>query len=224
MVAFIAEPRYETPSYLWPRPKYRGVLHAIGAIAIVPVGAWLIASATDTTAQVAATVYVVAQLAVFATSALYHLVARRPEARRRMQLADHSMIYVLIAATWVPVCLLVLPPRWGTPFLVGVVAAAVAGIVLKLFGVHRFPRAANAIYGVMGWVAVLALPAILDHLQMAALVFLAAGGLIYSIGAVVLMRKHPDPRPKEFGYHEIFHACTVAATACHFVMVFLVVS
>ena len=222
-MSFIAEPRYDTPSYLWPRPKYRGVLHAVGAFAVVPLGALLIASATETTNRVAASGYVLAQLAVFATSALYHLVARRPEVRRRMQLADHSMIYVLIAGTWVPICLVTLPPRWGMPFLVGVVGAAAAGIVLKSFGVHRFPRASNAIYGVMGWVAILALPAIIDNLGTLALALLAVGGVIYSAGAVVLMRKHPDPRPSEFGYHEIFHACTVAATACHFAMVWLVV-
>ncbi len=220
----IAEPRHDLPSYLWPRPKYRGFLHAAGAFAIVPLGALLIASASSSRARVAAAIYVVAQLFVFATSALYHLVASTPTARRRMQMADHLMIYVLIAGTWVPVCLLVLPTGRGTQFLVGVSAIAVTGIVLKSFGIHRFPKSSNTLYVVMGLVGILALPAIVDNTDLAALVLLTAGGAAYLVGALVLMRKRPDPRPTIFGYHEVWHAFTVVAAACHFAMVWIVAS
>lgn len=221
-VGLIAEPRYTEPSYLWPRPKYRGILHAIGAVAVVPLGALLLASTTDSRARIAAAVYVATQLIVFATSASYHLLAKSPSARRRMQLADHSMIYLLIAGTWAPICLLVLPPDTGNRFLVGVAMAAVAGIGLKLFGIHRFPRASNGIYAAMGWAGLLALPAIAANIDRPALVLLALGGLAYSVGAVVLLMKRPDPRPSIFGYHEIWHACTVAASACHFAMVWII--
>jgi len=223
-VGMIAEPRHDLPSYLWPRPKYRGFLHAAGAFAIVPLGALLIASATSPRARLAASIYVVAQLFVFATSALYHLVASTPTARRRMQMADHLMIYVLIAGTWVPICLLVLPSGQGTQFLIGVVSIAVAGITLKSFGIERFPKSSNTLYVVMGLVGILALPPIIENTDMAALVLLTAGGVAYLVGALVLMRKHPDPRPTVFGYHEIWHAFTVVAAACHFAMVWLVVS
>ncbi len=218
------EPRYDMPSYLWPRPKYRGVLHAAGAVAVIPLGIWLVASAVDSRARFAALAYALAQLTVFVTSATYHLVAKSPSARRRMQLADHSMIYLLIAGTWVPVCLMVLPARGGQLFLAGISVAAAMGIALKLFGVDRFPRSANAIYGVMGWAAVLALPWIVSNITLGTFLLLAGGGLAYSVGALVLMFKRPDPRPAVFGYHEIWHSFTVVAAACHFAMVWTLVS
>lgn len=220
----VAEPKHDLPSYLWPRPRFRGVLHAAGAIAVVPLGAWLVYAASSPRGRLAATIYVVAQLFVFATSALYHRVAKTPTARRRMQMADHVMIYVLIAGTWVPICLVVLPSEWGLRFLAAVTGIAVLGVVLKSFGIHRFPRSSNAMYIVMGWLGVFAIPLILEHLDLQALLLMAAGGLAYTIGAVVLMLKRPDPRPTEFGYHEIWHAFTVVAAACHFSMVWLVVA
>jgi hemolysin III len=216
--------RAGVPSYLWPRPRYRGLLHAVGAVAVVPFGAFLLMAADGSRARVAAAVYVIAQLTVFTTSAGYHLLASTPTARRRMQLADHSMIYLLIAGTWAPVCLLVLPDDSGAAFLVGMLVTAAIGISLKLFGVHRFPRTSNSLYLVMGWAAVLAMPAIVDRIEPAALLLMGLGGLAYSAGAVVLWRKRPDPRPKVFGYHEIWHGFTVVAAACHFTMVWMVVA
>lgn len=221
-VGLIAEPLNDMPSYLWPRPKYRGFLHAAGALAVVPLGALMLTSVDDNRARLAAAVYVVSQLVVFSTSATYHLLAKSPKARRRMQLADHSMIYLLIAGTWAPICLLVLPPDEGNRYLFAVGTAAAIGIGLKLFGVHRFPRSSNSIYVAMGWAGLLALPAIAANIAPAALALLAAGGLAYSVGALVLMMKRPDPRPTIFGYHEIWHGCTVAASACHFAMVWIV--
>ena len=219
----IAPPRHDLPSYLWPRPKYRGVLHAVGAFVIIPLGVLLVGAADGPRARIAALIYVVAQLTVFATSASYHLLASTPTARRRMQLADHSMIYLLIAGTWAPVCLLVLAERPGTAFLAGVGLAAAIGIGLKLCGVDRFPWASNSIYGIMGGAALLALPSIVGRIELSALVLMAVGGVVYGIGALVLLMKRPDPRPSVFGYHEIWHGCTVAAAACHFAMVWIVV-
>jgi len=221
---FRIAPRYDTPSYLWPRPKYRGILHAVGAFAVVPLGALLVSSAVGGTARLAAAAYVLAQLTVFATSASYHRLAKSPTARRRMQLADHSMIYLLIAGTWVPICLLVLPTTSGRVFLAGVLAAAGLGIALKSFGVDRFPRSSNAVYGVMGGAGLLALPGIVGNLDLAAVALLAAGGAVYAVGALVLLFKRPDPLPSVFGYHEIWHACTVAASVCHFAMVWSIVA
>lgn len=223
-VSFVTTPHADLPSYLWPRPKYRGFSHAGAAVAIIPLGLLLISVAGTTTARIAAAVYVGAKLCVFATSALYHLVAKTPTARRRMQMADHVMIYVLIAGTWAPLCLLVLPDQLGPRVLGGVAAMALAGMVLKAFGIHRFPRSSNAIYILMGWVGVLVLPGILGNLDAVALLLLAAGGLVYTAGAVVLMLKRPDPRPTIFGYHEIWHVCTIVAAACHFGMVWIVVT
>lgn len=221
---FRIEPRYDTPSYLWPRPKYRGMLHAIGAFAVVPMGLALVLDAAGPTRRLAAAVYVLAQLVVFATSASYHRLAKSPTARRRMQLADHSMIYLLIAGTWAPICLLVLPEATGRTFLVGVLAAAALGIGLKSFGIDRFPRSSNTMYGVMGGAGLLALPGIVANISAGAVALLTVGGVAYAVGAFVLLFKRPDPLPSVFGYHEIWHACTVAAAACHFAMVWMIVS
>lgn len=221
---FRIEPRHDAPSYLWPRPKYRGVLHAIGALAVLPLGALLVAAAADSRARFAAAVYVVTQLVVFATSASYHLIAETPTARRRMQLADHSMIYLLIAGTWVPICLLVLPETMGQGFLTGVLATGTVGILLKSRGIERFPRSSNTMYGVMGGAGLLALPGIVANVSVGPLLLLTAGGMAYAVGALVLLFKHPDPLPDVFGYHEIWHACTVVAAACHFAMVWLIVA
>jgi hemolysin III len=217
-------PRYDTPSYLWPRPKYRGVLHAAGAFAVLPLGVLLVGAAAGSAARIAAAAYVAAQLVVFATSASYHRLAKTPTARRRMQLADHSMIYLLIAGTWVPICVLVLPEASGRVFLVGVLVAAAVGIVLKSFGIDRFPRSSNAMYGVMGGAGLLALPGIVANLHLGGVALLAVGGAAYAVGALVLLFKRPDPRPSIFGYHEIWHACTVAAAVCHFAMVWTIVT
>ncbi|MFP5321524.1 MAG: PAQR family membrane homeostasis protein TrhA [Acidimicrobiia bacterium] len=217
-------PRYDTPSYLWPRPKYRGVLHAAGAFAVLPLGVLLVGAAAGSAARIAAAAYVLAQLVVFATSASYHRLAKTPTARRRMQLADHSMIYLLIAGTWVPICVLVLPEASGRVFLVGVLVAAAVGIVLKSFGIDRFPRSSNAMYGVMGGAGLLALPGIVANLHLGGVALLAVGGAAYAVGALVLLFKRPDPRPSIFGYHEIWHACTVAAAVCHFAMVWTIVT
>jgi hemolysin III len=105
-----------------------------------------------------------------------------------------------------------------------VVAAAAVGITLKSFGIHRFPRSSNAMYGVMGGAGLLALPGIIANISSGAVALLAAGGAIYAVGALILLFKRPDPRPAVFGYHEIWHACTVAAAACHFAMVWMIVS
>lgn len=214
--------RSTVPSYLWPRPKYRGLLHAAGAFAVVPLGVLLVLAAAGATAKVGAGIYVVTQLVVFATSASYHRLAKSATARRRMQLADHSMIYLLIAGTWVPLCLLAMPAAVGRGFLVAIAGAAVVGIVLKSFGVERFKRSSSTIYIVMGWAGVFALPFVIPRMPAAALVLMAVGGIAYTLGAIVLLRKRPDPRPSVFGYHEIWHAFTVAASACHFSMVWLV--
>ncbi len=223
-VDLIGAPTHDLPSYLWPRPKYRGVLHAVGAFVVVPLGILLVLDASGARATWAAAIYVVAQLIVFSTSATYHRIASTPTARRRMQLADHSMIYLLIAGTWAPICLLVIPDAAGNAFLIAVAAAAVVGITLKLFGIDRFPKTSNSIYGVMGGAALLALPSIVGNIETLALVLMAVGGAAYATGALVLLRKRPDPRPTVFGYHEVWHAFTVAAAGCHFAMVWIVVA
>lgn len=203
-----------------PRPTWRGWLHAIAFLAVLPAGLFLLASAESVGARVAVAVYWASLAGLFATSASYHRIARTPRAVLWFRRADHSMIFVLIAGTYTPVCLIALPAIWGIPMLVVMWVTALAGIILKMvrLGAGDGPSG-SWLYIVMGWGAVITLPVLLTTLSVAQLVLLAVGGVLYTVGAVVLARKRPDPLPDHFGYHEVWHAMTVGAGACHFALV-----
>ena len=202
-------------------PQWRGRLHTWAFFAALPLGVVLLVVAEPTAARVAVAVYVACLTAGFGVSAAYHRLARSPVARRRLRRLDHSLIFVVIAGTYTPLCVLALPGRWGVPLLVVVWAGAVAGVTLKNV---RGVDAANSLYLILGWAAVIASPAIIRHLPAGPLTLMLAGGLAYTIGAVVLFRRRPDPSPARFGYHEIWHGCTVAASGCHFAMITLLVA
>ena len=141
-----------------------------------------------------------------------------------MQRFDHSAIYVLIAGTYVPICLVALPLAWGIPILSVVGVAAVTGIVLKLAVFDRIPWLSYALYPIMGWAVVPAIPVLLRHLSSGEMALLVAGGLVYTIGIPVLFMHRPDPWPRTFGYHEIWHVFTVVAAVLHFAAVSSVVA
>lgn len=204
-----------------PLPQWRGRLHTWAFVAALPLGTVLLVVAEHTAARVAVAVYAACLTAGFGVSAAYHRLARSPAARRRLRRVDHSLIFVVIAGTYTPLCVLALPERWGVPLLVVVWAGALAGVALKNV---RGVEAANGLYLILGWAAVIASPAIIRHLPAGPLALMVAGGLAYTIGAVVLFRHRPDPSPERFGYHEIWHACTVAASGCHFAMISLLIA
>lgn len=204
-------------------PRWRGWLHTGAAAAALPGGAVLVARADHPSARVAAVVYTLGLLACFGTSAAYHRLARSPRARRIMQRMDHSMIYVQIAGTYTPICLLALPKAWGIPLLVVVWTIAAVGILLKQLAFGRFRLIQHALYPGLGWAAVITAPALVHALSATELAFLVLGGVLYTIGIPVLAYNRPDPWPKTFGYHEIWHLATVLAGACHFAVVGLLV-
>ncbi len=205
-----------------PRPRWRGRLHAGGFALAAVVGPALLWLATSRTAKVAVTVYLVSMLGLFGTSAGYHLLARTERAQQIMRRLDHSAIFVKIAGTYTPVCLLALPPRWGRSILAAIWLAAAVGIAVKLFGGARLLRLSNALYLAFGWIAVLALPVIIDHLTWSEFALLAVGGMMYTIGAILFYCKRPRLRPMVFGYHEVWHGFTVVAAVAHFAMVWSV--
>jgi hemolysin III len=206
------------------RPKLRGHLHTWTALFAVPAGVLLVLAANRAAARVGASIYAASVLALFATSASYHRLAHSVRARQVMRRLDHSMIFVLIAGTYTPVCLLALPLAWGIPILSIVWAGALLGIVLKTTAFDRFRALHHSLYPILGWVAIGALPILYQRLSTVQFAFLIAGGVIYTVGIPVLIRKRPDPWPTTFGYHEVWHAFTVAAAACHFVVVGMLVS
>ena len=201
------------------KPRWRGVLHQVAFVAAIIVAPILILSADASRARLAATVFALSVVGCFGVSALYHRVTWTPPVRRWMRRADHAGVYLLIAGTYTPVALLVLDGTWRLVILTVVWAGAAAAIVLKFVWLDAPKWVAAAIGLALGWVAVVALPQLADRLEALALTLLIAGGLLYSLGAIVYARRKPDPLPRTFGYHEVFHALTIAAAACQYVAI-----
>jgi hemolysin III len=196
-------------------PRLRGTLHAVAAPVAAAVGVGVLLLADHPRAQIGVGVWVLAMTALFTVSAAYHRGRWRPAVRAWMQRADHSMIFVFIAGSYTPICLLVLDGARSWLLLALAWGGAAAGVVTRLVW-HSAPRwLFGPMYLALGWVAVMVLPDLVRSAPAHANALLVAGGLLYSVGALVFATRWPDPRPSVFGYHEVFHALTVAAAACH---------
>jgi hemolysin III len=202
------------PDVVVHRPRLRGRVHQVAAVTSVAGLAWLIAVAHTGRAVVAAVVYGIATIALYATSSSYHLYARSPRARTVMQRLDHSMIYVLIAATYTPACLLALHGAFRWTLLAIVWAGALLGVTVKLLALERLPKLGFSLYLVIGWAALLALPELVHRPLLLGL--LGLGGILYTIGAVLFALRRPGRDAVWFGYHEYWHAFGVAAGAVFF--------
>ncbi len=205
------------------RPTLRGWMHVAAFVLAIPGGILLIVLARSASATVGASIYMAALLLGFGTSAGYHRLARKERTQQLMQRLDHSMIFVLIAGSYTPICLLGLPPAWGIPILCVAWVGAIAGVVLKQVAFERLKWLEYALYPILGWIVVVATPALFEGLTTTELSLLLAGGLLYTVGIPVLVREKPDPWPNTFGYHEIWHTFTVAAAGCHFATITLLV-
>jgi hemolysin III len=191
------------------------VLHEIGFFAAVGLGIPLVLTAEPGRARIAAIVFALSVAGCFGASALYHRPTWEPNVRSWLARLDHAGVYLLIAGTYTPFGLLVLSTGWAIPVLSIVWTGAIAAILLKLFWLNT-PKWLSAVIGVsLGWVAIPAIGQLLK-LETAALALLIAGGLMYTIGAVVYALRRPDPFPTVFGYHELFHALTVVAAGCQY--------
>jgi hemolysin III len=206
-----------------PKPRLRGVLHQWSVLVALVLGAVLVASAGTTRAAIGAGVYALGVVGLFGVSALYHRVTWSPAARRRMRRADHSMIFVFIAASYTPIALLVLSDPLRTVILLVVWTCALGGVALQFAWVDAPKAVQAALYIGLGWVSIAAMGQILDVLGVVSVVGLAAGGVLYTAGAVVYARGRPDPAPHVFGYHEIFHLCVCLAAAAHYAVIALAV-
>jgi len=206
------------------RPLLRGILHAVGFFAAVPAAILLLVHADYTASRTAAAIYGGSLVLGFGASAAYHRLAQTARARRIMQRVDHSMIYVLIAGSYVPICMVALPPRWGIPLLSAVGAGALLGIVLSFSDLAWAKVLCYVLYLVIGWAAVVAAPALFDNLSGAQIILIAAGGLTYTAGVPVLLLRRPDPWPRTFGYHEVWHVFTVVAAGLQFAAVTSIVT
>jgi hemolysin III len=205
------------------KPRWRGRIHQVAFFVSVPAAIVLVTLAEGRAARIAAGIYALSLVAVFGASAAYHRGEWTPKALRRMKRLDHSMIFVLIAGSYTPIALLILHGPWSIVILSVVWAGAVSGITLKFIRIDGFSVLTAALYMAMGWFALVALPQLLHEMPSPALVLTIVGGLLYTVGAIVFAIRRPNPSPSVFGYHEIWHAFMVAAAACHFAMVAIVV-
>jgi hemolysin III len=207
------------PEQVVDRPLLRGVFHQIAFSASLVVGTLLVVGAEGARRHVAAAVFAGAVAACFGTSALYHRITWTPRLRLWMRRVDHAGVYLLIAGTYTPVCLLVLTGTWRWAVATVVWAGAAAAALLKFVWVAAPKWLAVAIGIVLGWVGVAVLPQLATRLNPAAVALLGIGGLVYTAGAIVYARRRPDPLPAVFGYHELFHLLTLIAVSCQYVSI-----
>ncbi|MCW2523281.1 MAG: channel protein hemolysin family [Frankiales bacterium] len=208
------------------KPRMRGWLHAGAAAVSIITGVVLVvvaATVKSTPAFVSTAVYSVTIFALFGVSGLYHRLTWGPTGQAVMKRLDHSMIFVFIAGTYTPVAVLALPRSTATVVLLVVWSGACAGVLLKLSWPGSPRWVGVPLYLCLGWVAVFVLPELLRGGGTGALVLIALGGLAYTVGGLAYAFKRPNPFPATFGYHEVFHACTIVAATCHYIAIWLIV-
>jgi len=199
------------------KPKLRGVSHEWAFFMSLGFGATLIVLAKTPKATLAVAIYAVSLSALFGTSALYHRVNwSRPSVRQWMRRLDHSMIFFLIAGTYTPFALLVLHGTLSMTILAVVWVGAIAGAIVEMIWIDHPKWASALIYLALGWVAVAAFPDLWMEMGPVGTLLVAAGGLLYTAGAVVYAIQRPNPSPAVFGYHEVFHLFVIAAAIAHF--------
>jgi hemolysin III len=201
------------------KPKLRGVSHQYAFFVSLGCGVALILAASNGRARLAACIYALAVSALLGTSALYHRVTWRPRARRWMRRLDHSMIFMLIAGTYTPVALIALKGSLATTILIVLWAGALGGVIFKLLWIDAPKWLFAGIYVALGLVSAAVFGELPSAIGWLGVTGLAAGGLLYVLGAVVYASGRPNPWPKVFGYHEIFHALVIVAAALQYAVI-----
>jgi hemolysin III len=183
---------------------------------------WLVSVAPTAQARVAAIVYGVSGVLLYLTSTTYHVFTRSARTARAMRRADHSMIYILIAGTITPICILAMDGWVRWMLLAAVWVGALAGAALIITAGHRYPRLAFTLYLVLGWAGLATFPAFVG--QPTRLVLVVTAGLLYTVGAILFSLHWPLPNSTWFGYHEVWHVVGVTAGALLFVVNFGIIS
>jgi hemolysin III len=204
------------------KPKLRGWLHAGMFPAALIGGVLLTAFAQSTRGRIACAVFTVTACALFGVSALYHRGEWGPRGSAILRRLDHANIFLIIAGTYTPLSILLLPGTTAEVMLWVVWAGALAGIAFRVFWVGAPRWLYTPCYIVLGWVAVFFLPDFLHEGGVAVLVCVVAGGILYSLGAAIYGFQRPNPSPRWFGFHEVFHSLTLAAFIAHYVGISLV--
>ncbi len=207
------------------REPVNSLTHLIAA-AVAAAGTILLAYlARDDAVKLASLcLYGLTLVLMFSSSALYHTIRTGPKAALFLRKLDHSAIYLLIAGTYTPICLHYFTGFWRIGFLAVVWSLGLIGIAVKLF-VIRAPRWVTAgVYLLMGWLAIAGVGEIIASMPAGAIAWLLAGGLFFTVGAVIYMLKKPDPFPGIFGFHEIWHVFVILGAFSHFALILMYIA
>jgi hemolysin III len=205
------------------KPLLRGWFH-MGAVPLVLVAGLVLTTFGPTLAgRVTGAIYTLTAVMLFGTSAIYHRGNWAVRLRAMLQRVDHANIFLIIAGTYTPLSVLLLPKHTAIVALSIVWTGAVAGLVARLLW-HHAPRWFWVpLYIGLGWVAVAFIKPMSEKGGLAVVSLILAGGLAYTVGAAIYATKWPNPSPKYFGFHEIFHALTITAFICHYIAVSLAI-
>jgi hemolysin III len=204
------------------KPTWRGWIHAATAPLAVAAGNVLIVLADGPGAKASAAVFMASSILLFGVSAVYHRFNWSPDVKAVFRRLDHANIFVLIAGTYTPLAVSALPFDKGIVLLIAVWAGALLGIVFRVFWVHAPRWSYVPLYLGLGWAAVF-YAVDLVQFNAVAMLFVLIGGLAYTAGALFYGFKRPNPWPGRFGFHELFHTCTVIAFLCHWTAILLIV-
>ena len=200
------------------------MFHLCAFVLFAVLGSVLVATTSGGRERLSAAVFGGCLVLTFGVSALYHRITWQPAARRLMRRLDHASIYLLIAGTYTPYGLLVLSGAWQFSILGVVWIGAALAIVQRLFWLDA-PRWVPVAAGIfLGWVGIVALPQIVEAAGLSGTMLVAAGGILYTLGALVYAVRRPDFSPAIFGYHELFHVLTVLAASCQFAAIALLIA
>jgi hemolysin III len=206
------------------KPRLRGVSHEVAAIVFPFMGLAAVLVASSLTEKVAVGIYAAGVSSMYATSACYHRGNWAPASKSRMRRLDHSMILVAIASTYTPIAVIALPTTTGRALLGVVWALAISGVLVRNFWPTSPRWVMSVFYMGVGWAAIVVMPSWWTGLGVVSFALLLAGGLMYSIGALVMSFRWPDPVPAVFGYHEVFHALVITAGLLFYVIVIQLVA
>lgn len=205
-----------------PKPLMRGWLHLVMTPLALIAGITLIVLAPTLTGRIGGAVWLLAAVELFGVSATYHRGNWGERTGRMLRRLDHANIFVFIAASYTPLALMLLSDSSRNSLLILIWSTAIAGVFFNLVWINSPRWLHTLLYLVMGWAALGWLGEFWVMASLPVLVLIAVGGLVYSGGAVVYALKRPDPSPRVFGYHEIFHACTIIAAVCHFIAIAMI--
>ncbi len=201
------------------REPINSITHFIGMMTYIIAFPFVLTKSSGLLQMIAMTVFLMGLIGLYGTSSIYHALKKAPETLKKWRKADHIMIYILIAATYTPICLIALKGFLGYALLSVIWTLAIAGIVFKILWLNMPRKAYTALYVILGWAAIFAIYPLFKAVGYIGILLLIGGGISYTVGAVFYAKKskfHLGP----FGFHEIFHLFILLGSALHFLMVY----